>query len=70
VATRDGPWVDGIDTPAVFRPSNPTFYFRPNTQGNAYNQFTWGPEHLAAGTRRPRTRWLATGGNHGRSFVS
>jgi hypothetical protein len=33
-----GDWgvVDGVDTPAVFRPSNTTFFFRhTNTQGNA-----------------------------------
>jgi len=39
-----GDWgvVDGVDTPAVFRPSNQTFYFRHTlTQGNADSQFTW-----------------------------
>jgi hypothetical protein len=39
-----GDWgvVDGVDTPAVFRPSNTTFYFRNTlTQGNADSQFTW-----------------------------
>jgi hypothetical protein len=35
--------VDGTDTPAVFRPSNTTFYFRhTNTQGNADQTLTVG----------------------------
>jgi hypothetical protein len=39
-----GDWVaTGVDSPAVFRPSNTTFYFRhTNTQGVADNQFVWG----------------------------
>jgi hypothetical protein len=39
-----GDWgvVDGVFTPAVFRPSNQTFFFRfTNTQGNADSQFVW-----------------------------
>jgi hypothetical protein len=32
-----------VDSPAVFRPSNTTFYFRhSNTQGVADKQFVWG----------------------------
>jgi hypothetical protein len=34
--------VDGVFTPAVFRPSSQTFFFRhTNTQGNADSQFVW-----------------------------
>ncbi len=34
---------DGIDSPALFRPSNTTFYFRfTNTQGNADAQYLFG----------------------------
>jgi hypothetical protein len=39
-----GDWgiVDGVETPAMFRPSNSTFYFRWTlTQGNADSQFIW-----------------------------
>jgi hypothetical protein len=39
-----GDWgvVDGVFTPAVFRPSNQTFFFRhTNTQGFADSQFVW-----------------------------
>jgi hypothetical protein len=39
-----GDWgvVDGVFTPAVFRPSSQTFFFRhTNTQGNADSQFVW-----------------------------
>jgi CSLREA domain-containing protein len=39
-----GDWgiVDGTDTPAIFRPSDISFYFRHTlTQGNADSQFTW-----------------------------
>jgi hypothetical protein len=52
-----GDWgiVDGVDTPAVFRPSITTFYFRhTNTQGNADAQFVWG-----------QTLWLPIAGNFG-----
>ena len=39
-----GDWggITGQDTPAVFRPSDTTFYFR-NTliQGTAHSQYTW-----------------------------
>jgi predicted outer membrane repeat protein len=36
------PDIDDIDTPAVFRPSNITFFFRHTlTQGNADSQFVW-----------------------------
>ena len=40
-----GDWgvIDGVDTPAVFRPSNTTMYFRfTNSQGNADHQWTAG----------------------------
>jgi hypothetical protein len=39
-----GDWIQtGIDSPAVFRPSNTTFFFRhSNTQGVADNQFVFG----------------------------
>jgi hypothetical protein len=49
-----GDWgvVDGVFTPAVFRPSNQTFFFRfTNTQGNADSQFVW--PQPGAGTWRP-----------------
>jgi hypothetical protein len=39
-----GDWgtVDGTDTPAIFRPSDLTFYFRHTlTQGVADSQLTW-----------------------------
>jgi hypothetical protein len=39
-----GDWgiVDGTDTPAIFRPSDLTFYFRHTlTQSNADSQFPW-----------------------------
>ena len=40
-----GDWgiVDGVDTPAVFRPSDAKFYFRhTNTQGVADSEFFFG----------------------------
>ncbi len=40
-----GDWgtIDGVETPAVFRPTNTTFYFRwTNTPGNADSEFVWG----------------------------
>jgi hypothetical protein len=49
-----GDWgvVDGIFTPAVFRPSNQTFFFRhTNTQGLADSQFVW--PQPGAGNWRP-----------------
>lgn len=51
-----GDWnSNGIDSPAVFRPSNTTFYFRStNTQGNADAQFVWG-----------QPGWLPVSGNFG-----
>ncbi|MEE8330653.1 MAG: hypothetical protein V3R84_02695, partial [Acidimicrobiia bacterium] len=39
-----GDWgiVDGVDTPAIFRPGDVSFYFRHTlTQGNADSQFVW-----------------------------
>jgi hypothetical protein len=37
---------DGIDTPAIFRPSNTTHYFRfTNSQGPGNAQFIWGEPH-------------------------
>ena len=39
-----GDWgiIDGVDTPALFRPSNDTFYFRHTlTQGIADHEFVW-----------------------------
>jgi hypothetical protein len=34
--------VDGVETPAMFRPSNDTFYFRWTlTQGIADSEFVW-----------------------------
>ncbi|MGB5730141.1 MAG: hypothetical protein WBN24_00830, partial [Acidimicrobiia bacterium] len=44
-----GDWTgDGTFTPALFRPSNTTMYFRyTNTQGNADNQFIPIPTHAA-----------------------
>ena len=47
-----GDWgvVDGVETPAMFRSANDTFYFRYTlTQGNADSQFVWtgaGPDWL------------------------
>jgi hypothetical protein len=47
--------VDGVDTPAVFRPSNTTFYFRyTNTQGNADTTLTFG-----------QSPWLPVAGTFG-----
>jgi hypothetical protein len=40
-----GDWgiVDGTDTPAVFRPTGTTFFFRhTNALSNADSQFVWG----------------------------
>ena len=35
--------MDGVDTPAVFRPTGTTFFFRhTNTQGVADSQFVFG----------------------------
>ena len=35
--------INGVDTPAVFRPVNTTFYFRHSlSEGNADSQFVWG----------------------------
>ena len=56
-----GDWgiVDNVDTPAVFRPSNTTFFFRhSNTQGNADESIFWGQSNMlpVAGT------WTVGGG--------
>ena len=51
-----GDWsADGIDTPAVFRPSSTTFFFRfTNTQGNADAQLLFG-----------QPNWLPVSGRFG-----
>jgi len=54
-----GDWgiLDDVDTPATFRPSDLTFYFRRTlTQGIADSQFTW----LGAGSG-----WLPASGFFG-----
>ena len=39
---RRARFLDGSDTPGLFRPSDVTFYFRHTlTQGVADSQFTW-----------------------------
>lgn len=48
---------DDVDTPAIFRPSDLTFYFRHTlTQGVADSQFTW----TGAGSE-----WLPVAGTFG-----
>lgn len=51
-----GDWnTDDIDSPAIFRPGNSTFYFRyTNTQGNADESFLFG-----------FSNWLPVSGNFG-----